>query len=221
MTDPQWLLWARKLEAVSQNGLRTPYGSRDPIDLERYKEVQQIAAEIVEHHSDLPTEKLIGLFEGQSGYTTPKVSVRAAIFDGPNILLVREIHSGLWTTPGGYAEVNETPSEAVEREVLEESGYEVKARRLLAVRNRMRLPDESIRFFNFYILYFDCEPTGKVQEPSPLETSEAAFHPLDDLPLTIRFDGPFTEEQRRAATRQHYGRLFELHNNPDLAPDFD
>ena len=150
MNESQWLIWARKLQAIAQNGLTTQYGSQDPVDRERYHEVQQVAAEITARHAALPVEEIIDLFDGPSGYAAPRVSVRAAIFDGAQILLVRENRNGLWTTPGGYAEVKETPSEAVEREVLEESGYEVRAQRLLAVRNLVRQPDEPTRFFSYY-----------------------------------------------------------------------
>ena len=116
--------------------------------------------------------------------------------------------------------MNETPSEAVEREVLEESGYEVRAQRLLAVRNLVRQPDEPTRFFSYYGLYFDCDALGKVQDASPLETSESAFFPLDALPLTVGLvDRP--DEERRVRARQHYERLFELQTNPHLPTDFD
>ena len=116
--------------------------------------------------------------------------------------------------------MNESPSEAVEREVLEESGYKVRATRLLAVRNLTRVDDEPVRFFSNYALYFDCELIAKVQEASPLETSESAFFTLDALPLTVGMpDRP--EEERRRRAREHYGRMFELHSDPHLPADFD
>ena len=50
--------------------------------------------------------------------------MRGVIFKNSEILLVREIaDNGRWTLPGGWADVNETPSESVIREVFEESGF--------------------------------------------------------------------------------------------------
>ena len=207
MNEPQWLIWARKLQAIAQNGLTTAYGGRDPVDLERYREVGQIAAEITARHSDLPYDELLGLFDRESGYATPKVAVRAAIFQERTLLLVKEKRLDRWTLPGGYADVNEAPSQAVAREVLEESGYAVRPTRLLAVYDSAR---SGCRFYNFYHLFFDCELVAKVQEPSPLETSDPRFFPADALPPLVMADGA-----------AQIARLFQLHDDPHLPPDFD
>lgn len=206
MSEPTWLPWARRLQAVAQAGLTY---ARDPVEIARYTEVRAVAAEITARHSDLSVETLLGLFDQDSGYATPKVAARAVVFDGRRILLVRENERG-WSMPGGYGDVNESPSEAVVRETLEESGYLVRPTRLLAVYDRSRHPHDSPRFRTFYTLFFDCDLVGKVQEASPLETDDAAFFPVDDLP-PMRV--PWMPEQ--------IGRLFELHSDPHLPRDFD
>ena len=71
-------------------------------------------------------------FASGLGYPTPKVDVRAVVFRGEELLLVRERRSGRWTFPGGWADAGDTPSRAAERETLEESGYRVKAGKVLA-----------------------------------------------------------------------------------------
>src|SRR3954447_9874433 len=79
MNDPQWLLWARRLQAISQTGLTTTFGSLHPADMERYAEIQHIAAEITALHTELTVERLIDLFDGDHGFATPKVAVRAVV----------------------------------------------------------------------------------------------------------------------------------------------
>jgi ADP-ribose pyrophosphatase YjhB (NUDIX family) len=222
MNEPRWLAWARELQAIAQKARQTKPDPDDPFFADSFSQIQTIAAEITSSQSDLTVEKLVQLFEGEKGYATPKIAVRAAIFDGPHILLVKHLADGLWGTPGGYVEVNETPAQAVQREVLEETGFQIRATRLLAVRNLQRLPDESIRFFSYYGLYFDCEVIARAEShPDQPETSEAAFHPLDDLPPTVNLSGQETEAQRRARAERHYHRLYELHSNPALPADFE
>ncbi|MEO7817841.1 MAG: NUDIX hydrolase N-terminal domain-containing protein [Actinomycetota bacterium] len=203
-SDPQfkWLNWARRLQAISQAGISF---ASDPMDLERFRTVRDIAAEMAAQHTDLGFEKLLDLFSRDSGLVTPKVAVRAAIFEGDAILLVKENRHGRWTMPGGLVEINEIPSDAVAREVLEESGYVVKPTRLLGVYN-----SQSRRFHNYYTLFFDCIPTGETHEVADLETSEADYFPIDSLP-------PLAVENGRTQIK----RLMDIHQNPDLPADFE
>ncbi len=71
----------------------------------------------------------------------------------PRLLLVKERSDGLWTLPGGWADVNKSPSEAIVREVLEESGYRVKPARLLALYDRSLHPHEPVYFHHIYELF--------------------------------------------------------------------
>jgi ADP-ribose pyrophosphatase YjhB (NUDIX family) len=222
MNDPQWLLWARRLQAISQTGLTTTFGSLHPADVERYAEVQRIAAEITAMHTELSVERLIELFELDQGFATPKIAVRAAVFQDDAILLVQEKRDFRWTIPGGYADVNDSPSEGAAREVLEETGFAVEPQRLLAVYDRMRHPHGTVRFRHLYTLFFDCELIGKVQEASTLETSGCGFFTADALPPL--WEPPATREmaqEHRTHARDQILRLFELHNDPTLPPDFD
>jgi ADP-ribose pyrophosphatase YjhB (NUDIX family) len=135
--QPIWLTWARELQAIAQTGLAF---SRDPFDQERYRSIRSLAARIMAEHSEIEPSSIEALFSQQAGYGTPKVDVRGAVFSGDgHILLVREVaDAGRWTLPGGWADVNEPPSESVMREVREESGFEVGIRKMAAVFDRDR-----------------------------------------------------------------------------------
>ncbi len=93
----QWLKWAQKLQAISQNGLTY---SQNPFDIDRFEQVQQVAAEMMATDSNLEASEIINLFKQEAGYATPKVDVRGAVFQDDKILLVKERFDGLWTGSG-------------------------------------------------------------------------------------------------------------------------
>jgi ADP-ribose pyrophosphatase YjhB (NUDIX family) len=126
--------WVKRLQAIAPTGLTY---AKDPYDMERYRSVRQIAAEILAAGSSgvLPNQ-IVDLFARDVGYATPKVDVRAAVFSDKGLLLVRERSDGAWTLPGGWADVGDTPALATVREVKEESGYDVVATKLAAVYDR-------------------------------------------------------------------------------------
>jgi ADP-ribose pyrophosphatase YjhB (NUDIX family) len=123
---------------------------------------------------------VLGLWALEEGYATPKVDVRAAVFRGGEILLVRERSDGRWALPGGWADVGDTPAQCVEREVLEEAGLTVRATHLAAVHDGRR-NGHPPRPFHIYKLVFLCDLVGGVVTTS-IETDEVAFFPEDDLP---------------------------------------
>ena len=126
--DPQWLTWTKRLQAIAQTGLTF---TRDHYDQERYEELREIAAEMMAAGSGMPdSAKILDLFTAESGYATPKIEVRGAVVVENQILLVREREDGRWTIPGGWADVGDSPSDMVAREVKEETGYDVKPLKL-------------------------------------------------------------------------------------------
>ena len=128
---PQWLRWAVELQALAQAGLE--YG-HDKFDLERYERIRNISAEIMSQYTDLPIEKVKDLFCNESGYQTPKLETRAAIIQDEKILLVQE-SDGLWSLPGGWADVDITVAENTVKEVREESGLDVVPRLVVALQD--------------------------------------------------------------------------------------
>ncbi len=203
---PQWLEWAQKLQALAQNGLTF---STNHFDQERYEAVRTIAAEVVAAHSDADTHDVHERFADEVGYATPKVDVRAAVFRGDHILLVRERLDGRWSLPGGWVEINESPSEAVMREVYEESGYHTRAQKLLALfdKNKHEHPPS---LYHAYKLFFHCELLGGSPAHST-ETDGMDFFPEDALPtLSVT-----------RVTAAQIARLFEHSRHPEWPTDFD
>jgi ADP-ribose pyrophosphatase YjhB (NUDIX family) len=176
--DPQWLHWARRLQAIAQTGLTF---TRDHYDRERYEQLHTIAAEMMAAGSGMPdSQKILELFRGESGYATPKIDVRGAVIRQDQVLLVRERGDGGWTLPGGWADVGESPAAMVVREVKEESGYDVVPRKLAALFDRNKHPHPPIPS-HVYKLFFLCDLSGGKATPS-FETLEVGFFPRHQLP---------------------------------------
>lgn len=180
--DASWLAWAQRLRAIAQTGLAY---SRDGYDLERFEEVGAIAQRMLAEIVDQPLARVQNMYLPERGYPTPKVDVRAGVFTGGEVLLVREAADGRWSLPGGWADEHDSPRESVEREVREESGYEVRAVKLAAVKDRHLHPYEPPRLERIYKLLFVCELTGGAAAAS-LETTAARFFPLHQLPELSR-----------------------------------
>jgi ADP-ribose pyrophosphatase YjhB (NUDIX family) len=206
--EPNWIKWGKALQAIAQTGL---HFSQSEYDAERYRQIQEIAAEIFARHSLTEKETILDLFSKDSGYATPKVDVRGVVFRDAQILLVREVlDNHRWTLPGGWADVNETPTTAVTREVFEESGYQTQAVKLLAVYDRTHQGHTPPMPYHVYKLFFLCELVGGESKVSH-EISEVAFFPEDQIPEL---------SQSRVLPHQ-IQRFFEYYHNPDLPTDFD
>jgi ADP-ribose pyrophosphatase YjhB (NUDIX family) len=177
MHSSRWLEWAREIQALAQTGLTY---NDDDYNVQRYRRLTEIAAEIVANHTGQPKESWRQNFLAQPGYATPKVDVRGAVIRDGKILLVQEASDERWCLPGGWADVGETPSEMVVREVWEESGFEVVARRVIGVydANRSGIP---LEFFHAYKIVFLCEIVGG-EARSSNETLAVDFFSVDDWP---------------------------------------
>ena len=114
-------LWrtAQRLLALARSGLAY---SPAPYDRERYEEIEQTALRLLEREAGFPEDSLRAALPREEGYQTPKLDVRGALFRGEKVLLVRERSDGCWSLPGGWADVGYTPSQAVLKELREESG---------------------------------------------------------------------------------------------------
>ena len=232
--------WGRKLQGISQTGL---HFTENQYDRERYEEIGIIAAEILAEYTNLSVAELIQLNANEFGYATPKVDVRGVIFRDEKILLVRETaDAGRWTLPGGWADVNETPSGAVIREVLEESGFETEVVKLLAVYDREQQQHTPPFPYSVYKLFFHCEQypalNGRglrsLREQYPAlngrglrslrqitggqpqvnnEVSEIAFFSETELPVR--------ELSESRVTKSQLLRFFKFYRTPNLPTDFD
>jgi ADP-ribose pyrophosphatase YjhB (NUDIX family) len=204
--EPKWLEWTKQLQAIAQNGLAF---STDEYDRERYRAVRTIAAAMLAAGSEAAPARIEDLFSAEAGYATPKVDVRAAVFREERVLLVKERSDGRWTLPGGWADVGEGPRSSAEREVREESGFEVRAVKLAAVYDRKRHVDRPF-MFDIWKLFFVCELLGG-SASSSLETEAVEFFALDDLP-------PLSTGRSTAAQIAH---MFEHYRTPGLPTTFD
>ena len=95
--NEKWLQWAVELQSIAQTGLW--YGE-GVFDKERYERIREIAADMISYKTEIPVDKVKDLFCDESGYQTPKLDTRAAIFKEDKILLVQE-KNGTWSLPGG------------------------------------------------------------------------------------------------------------------------
>jgi ADP-ribose pyrophosphatase YjhB (NUDIX family) len=202
---PQVLDWARRLQAIAQTGVA--YEEPSVHDRERYEQVRHVAAEMLA--SDGNVEAIDALLAAQEGHATPKLDVRGAVFRDGEILLVRE--SDGWSLPGGWADVGESPSDAVVREVLEESGYVTRATRLLALldRDRQGYPPHA---WHIWKAIFLCELTGEEQSELGSETDDARFFARGSLPEPLRVN---------VSTRRLIERCFDHREHPEWPADFD
>jgi ADP-ribose pyrophosphatase YjhB (NUDIX family) len=193
---PRWLEWAREIQALSQTGIT--YSEND-YNLQRYRRLTEIAAEIVQSYTELPKGPVLENFLIQPGYATPKVDVRGAVIREGKILLVQERSDERWCMPGGWADVGDLPSEMVAREVWEESGFQVVAEKVVGVydANRSGIP---IEFYHAYKIVFLCKIVGGQARPSD-ETSAVDFFRFDDLP-PLSFER--TNERHLTEVLAHY-----------------
>ena len=184
----QFVEWIVELQSFAQAGLTYEH---DSYDLERYSRIREISAEMLANLAELPVEKVQNLFCRETGYQTPKIDTRAAIFDGDRILLVRE-SNGEWALPGGWCDVNQSIAENTIKEAREEAGLAVTADRLIAVqdRNRHNAPAYAYGIVNVFVL---CSATGGSFQPN-IETTESGYFPLNALPENLALEKTTREQ---------------------------
>ena len=195
----KWLEIAQNLQSIAQAGLTY---TENKYDVERYEQIMQLSKDIIVDYSDINMEKIHEVFKLEKGYLTPKVDVRAVIFEENKILLVKETIDGKWALPGGWADAGLTASEVVVKEVKEESGLEVKAEKLLAVYDTKCHPHPPELYY-VYKLFFLCKKIrGNLK--TGIETSDVGFFGIDELP----------ELSSNRNTLSQMERMFYLKSNP-------
>ena len=209
LAEPDWLLWAREIQAIAQTGLAF---SKDPYDLERFGALRRLSVRIFAEHSGADVRRIAGLFDAETGYATPKVGVRGAVFDGAGrILMVREtVDENRWTLPGGWADVNQTSGAgggagSVRGSRVCRAGGEAGA---VGPGGQAHQPPTA---FSVVRLFFICALEGGAAKTS-LETSEVGWFAEADIPRICRF---------RRTLAQHITRMFAHWREPGLPTDFD
>lgn len=202
----KWLDWAKELQAIAQAGLTY---SKDMYDIERFEMIRDLSIEMMAKQTGTPQKVVKELFANETGYATPKVDVRAVIFKGNKILMVKENLDGHWALPGGWADIGLTAKEVAVKEVREEAGYNVQPIKLLAVLDKKCHPHPPSPY-HVYKLFIQCEITGGIGE-SGMETSDVGFFAEDELP-------PLSVERN---TESQIKQMFDCVKEPNVPTYFD
>ena len=204
--NDRWLEFAIRIQSIAQAGLQ--YG-KDEFDKERYMELRQIAAEMVSEKTDIPLDKVYELFCNETGYQTPKVDTRAAVFIEDKILLVHE-NNGTWSLPGGWCDVDQSVASNTEKEVREETGLVVTAEKLIAVQD-WRKHNVTNYAYGVLKIFVMCKYESGTFEKN-IETTEAAFFDKNEIPDHLAVE---------KCTREQVLMCFEAHEKPYLPTQFD
>lgn len=172
----KWTEYAIRIQSLAQAGLAY---SQNVYDTERYEELRFIAAEMISCKMGLTTDKVRTFFCNETGYQTPKVDTRAAIFQNGKILLVHE-KNGTWALPGGWCDVDQSVASNTVKEVKEETGLDAEAEKLIAVQdwrkhNACNLPYGIVKIFVL------CNVIGGKFEEN-IETTEISYFGKEELP---------------------------------------
>ena len=203
--EENWLRWAVELQSLAQAGLA--YG-KDVYDLERYTRIREIAAEMLVEPSGLPLERVKDLFCRETGYQTPKLDSRAAIFQDGKVLLVQE-NDGRWSLPGGWVEVDLSVGENTVKESKEEAGVDVVPERLIAVQDRAR-HNQPLYAYGVCKIFVLCKFLGGRFEKNS-ETLQSRWFGEDELPA-------LAEEKN---TAQQIRMCFQASRDPDWKVQFE
>ena len=178
-------------------------------DKERYEEIRSIAAEMISVKTDIPVERVYDLFCNETGYQTPKVDTRAAVFIDGKILLVHE-NNGTWSLPGGWCDVNQSVASNTEKEVREESGLTVKSEKIIAVQD-WRKHNVTNYAYGVIKIFVQCKYEFGEFEKN-IETTEIGFFGKDEIPENLAVE---------KCTREQLLMCFEAYGNPEMPTIFE
>lgn len=200
-----WLKWAIEIQSIAQIGLTY---TKDEYDKERYEQLRNIASEMLSYKTDIPVDKVKNLFCNEQGYQTPKLDTRAAIFKDDKILLVHE-KNGFWSLPGGWVDILESIESNTIKEVKEEAGLDVVAKKVIAIQDRNK-HNTPIYPYGVCKVFVECEVMGG-EFVENIETVEIGYFSIDNLPK-------LAEEK---CTPKQVEMCFEAKNNKNWQVYFD
>ena len=202
----KWLELAVEIQSIAQSGLAY---TNNAYDIERYNRLREIACEMINLKTDLKLDKIKDLFCNETGYQTPKIDTRAVIFKDNKILLVHE-NNDTWSIPGGWCDVLESIKSNTEKEDKEETGLDVKAKKIIALqdRNKHNQPAYAYGICKIFVL---CDIIGGDFIPN-IETIEYAYFSLDDLPNNLAI---------AKTTKEQIAMCFKAYKDPNWQVEFD
>lgn len=202
----KWLEWAMEIQSIAQAGLT--YG-HDEFDKERYERLREISAEILAYKTDMTVEKVKNLFCNETGYQTPKVDTRAAVFENGKILLVHE-KNGRWSLPGGWCDVDQSVAENTVKETVEEAGLEVKPTKLIAVQDRNK-HNTPVYAYGVVKIFVMCTLIGGSFVEN-IETTETKYFARNEIPENLA---------NEKVTREQIEMCFDAYNDEHWMTQFD
>lgn len=175
MKTSDFVKYLQRMIALTDTGLTF---TKDPFDRERYEDLRGLLSEMLNQASDLDSEEVAEVLKPTSAYATPLMDVRAWIVEDEKICLVRGQGENDWALPGGFGEVGYSPTENILKEIEEETGFEAKVERLLAVFDTNRFQLQSKQYAKFV---FECKLLdGQFQKNQ--EIADLQFFAIDQLP---------------------------------------
>lgn len=202
----KWLKWAMEIQSMAQAGLTY---TDNVYDIERYERFREISAEMIAEKSDMSVEKVKGLFCDEKDYPTPKLDTRAVIFKDDKILLTHE-KNGTWSLPGGWVDVLESIRSNTIKEVKEETGLDVSAKKVIALQDRNK-HNKPIYAYGVCKAFVLCEVVGGSFEEN-IETTEIKYFSIDEIPENLAEEKTNLEQIKMC---------FEAYNNPNWETLFD
>ena len=204
--NDKWIDFAIRIQSIAQAGLQ--YG-KDKYDKERYEELRKISAEMISAKTDIPIDKVYHIFCNETGYQTPKVDTRAAVFVDGKILLVHE-NNGTWALPGGWCDVDQSIASNTVKEVKEETGLNVFVEKLIAVQD-WRKHNVTNYAYGVVKIFSLCKyKSGKFE--SNIETTEIGFFEKTEIPENLAVE---------KCTKEQILMCFEAFENPTSPTIFD
>lgn len=201
----EWLKWAMEIQSLAQAGLAY---TESVYDIERYKRLREISAEILSKKTDIPLEKVKNIFCNETGYQTPKIDTRAVIFKNDKILLTHE-NDGTWSLPGGWCDVLESVKSNTIKEVKEETGLDVITKNIIAIQDRNK-HNKPVYAYSICKIFVLCDLVGG-EFIKNIETTEIGYFSLDNLPL-------LAEEKNN---KEQIKMCFDAHKTNNWQVQFD
>ena len=178
----KWLKWAIEIQSLAQSGLAY---TNNVYDIERYERLREISAEMLAEKTDLSIEKVKDLFCNETGYQTPKIDTRAAVFKDNKILLTHE-NNGTWSLPGGWCDVLESVKSNTIKEVKEETGLDVNTIKVIAIQDRNK-HNKPIYAYGVCKVFILCDIVGGEFKEN-IETTEIKYFSLNELPSNLAIE---------------------------------
>ena len=206
MPDNKWILWIKELQNLSQCALAY---CKDKYDIERFERIREISAEMAAEISGQPLDEIKAAFCAGTGYQTPKMDTRSAVFRNGKLLLVQEAN-GSWALPGGWIDYDQTIRTNAIKEVLEEAGMQVEPIRVIALYDH-NMRNGTVFPSNVCSVFVLCRYISGDFQPNP-ETVGCAFFGSDELPERLA-EGKTNSEQIRmcfeAARDENWKVIFD------------